>query len=360
MASKDKNLRFALIGCGKIANHHGNVIANALEGATLAAVVDSDLDRAKTAAERWNCNHYTDIDSMLSQEEIEVVNVLTDSGSHAKVALEVIPRVKNVVVEKPLALRVADADKMLQAAKEADTRLFVVKQVRYFRPVAKVREYFDAGRFGKMVMGSVRVRYTRTQDYYDSAPWRGTWLHDGGVIANQAIHLIDLLLWFMGDVESLHTYSATRLLNMEAEDTAVVILKFKSGAVGSIEATVATRPKDLEGSVSLLGERGSVVVGGFAANHLDTWQFDGETEEQAKSVLEEYASNPACEFSYGHKEYLEAVMQSIHRGEEFHLSGEAGRESLRVVDAIYASAETGKEVLLDSDFPSSRLGRDNS
>ena len=223
--------------------------------------------------------------------------------------------------------------------------MFVVKQNRFNVPVVKLREALEAGRFGKLVMGTVRVRWCRTQQYYDQDSWRGTWALDGGVLTNQASHHIDMLEWMMGDVESVFAISRTALVNVETEDTAVVALRFSNGALGVIEATTAARPKVLEGSISVLGEGGTVVIGGFAVNQMITWNFctaepgDGE-------VLEKYSVNPPSVYGFGHQAYYNHVVSCIMNNSAPLVDGLAGRRSLELISAIYESIETGKEVPL--------------
>jgi predicted dehydrogenase len=262
---------------------------------------------------------------------------------------------KPIVVEKPMALTLEDADLMIEACDQAGVRLFVVKQNRFNLPVKKLREAVDQGRFGKLVLGTVRVRWCRTQEYYDQDPWRGTWQHDGGVFANQAIHHVDLLQWMMGDVESVFAKSARALVNIEAEDTGVVVLKFKNGALGIIEATTATRPKDLEGSISILGEKGTVEIGGFAVNEMKTWNFvDKHPGDQ--EVCEKYNVNPPNVYGFGHTEYLNDVVKAIKSGKKALVQGLEGRRSLELVTAIYESIETGKEVHVRFTPKQCRLG----
>lgn len=250
-----------------------------------------------------------------------------------------------------MALTLEDADKMIEACDRNGIRLFVVKQNRYNLPVQKLREALEAGRFGKLVMGSVRVRWCRDNAYYRQDSWRGTWAMDGGVFTNQASHHIDLLEWMMGDVESVFAKSITALSEIETEDTGVAVLKFKNGALGVIEATTATRPKDLEGSISILGEFGSVEIGGFAVNEIKTWNFV-ESLESDKEVREKYSTNPPNVYGFGHKEYYLHVIDSIVHNKKALVDGLEGRKSLELIIAMYESIETGKEVFCDSSLSS--------
>jgi predicted dehydrogenase len=278
-------------------------------------------------------------------EHIDAICILTPSGEHAKNVIELAPYKKHLIVEKPMALTLSDADRMIQACDENGVRLFVVKQNRYNLPVKKLRHALESGRFGKMVMGTVRVRWCRTQAYYDQDAWRGTWACDGGVFANQASHHIDLLQWMMGDVESVFAKTRTALVNTETEDTGIVLLKFKSGALGIIEATTATRPKDLEGSISILGEKGTVEIGGFAVNEMKIWNFT-DLDSSDSEVIGKYRNNPADVYGFGHTEYLNKVVEAIQNGSAALVDGLEGRKSLELISAIYESVETGKEVFL--------------
>ncbi len=234
---------------------------------------DLQVHRARSLADNLGVPWFTDLHEMMHKVPIDVVSVLTPAGFHAANVVELAPYGKHIVVEKPIALTLEDADIMIEACGAKRVKLFVVKQNRFNVPVAKLREAVDAQRFGRLFLGTVRVRWCRTQDYYDQDSWRGTWAFDGGVLSNQASHHIDLLEWIMGDVQSVFAKSITALARVETEDTAIATLKFRNGALGLIEATTATRPKDLEGSISILGEFGAVEIGGFAANQLKTWNF---------------------------------------------------------------------------------------
>lgn len=339
-------LRFALIGCGRIATKHaGNLAEGLINGACLTAVCDIKLERARAVGEKYKVPYFTDMHQMMveMEDKIDVISILTPSGDHADHTIQMSQYAKPIIVEKPMALTLADADRMIEACDQNGARLFIVKQNRFNLPVQKMFEAKEQGRFGKLVLGTVRVRWCRTQEYYDQDPWRGTWEHDGGVFANQAIHHVDLLNWMMGDVESVYAKSTNALVNIEAEDTGVVILKFKNGALGVIEATTATRPKDLEGSISILGEKGTVEIGGFAVNEMKVWNFV-DTNEEDKLVVETCQVNPPNVYGFGHTEYLNDVVRAIKTGKEGMVQGLEGRKSLELVTAIYESIETGREV----------------
>lgn len=352
-------LGFALLGCGRIAKRHAEILAQEqVTGAALVAVCDNQAARAREFGDRFKVPYFTDMHTMMREEceRIDVVSILTPSGSHAEHCIALAPYRKHIIVEKPMALTLADADSMIEACDAAGIRLFVVKQNRFNLPVQKLREALDQQRFGKLVVGTVRVRWCRRQDYYDQDAWRGTWAHDGGVFANQASHHIDLLEWMMGPVQSVYAKALTALVDIEAEDTGVVLLRFASGALGTIEATTAARPVDLEGSISVLGEHGSVEIGGFAVNRMRTWRFAEETPADGK-MLEGFSENPPSVYGFGHVRYIEHVVDCIRNERVALVDGNEGRRSLELITAIYESIETQREVELGVRRPHSKLGR---
>jgi UDP-N-acetyl-2-amino-2-deoxyglucuronate dehydrogenase len=351
-----KKLEFALLGCGRISRKHIDAIQHAPD-ARLVAVCDIDADRARETGTKCDVPYFTDLDAMMKAvPTIDVVNILTPTGYHAEHAVAVAGYKKHVVVEKPMALRLEDADEMILACDRARVRLFVVKQNRYNKPVQRLRRELEAGRFGKLVMGTVRVRWCRRQEYYDQDAWRGTWELDGGVLANQASHHIDLLMWMLGDVQSVYAKTSTRLVDVETEDTAAVVMQFTSGALGIVEATTATRPVDLEGSLSILGEGGTVVIGGFAVNELVTWNFENRTPEDASAIADS-RTMPENVYGLGHRAFIENVICTI-RGEGAALvDGLEGRKSIEVINAIYESVHTAREVTLRYRPRHSPLGR---
>lgn len=349
-------LKFAFIGCGRISAKHSELLGNnQIAGAKLSCVCDIDKIRAKKLAEKFNIPYYIDMHTMLKSENIDIVVILTPSGMHAQHTLAIAKYKKHIIVEKPMALTLEDADKMIKVCDENAIKLFVVKQNRYNLPVQQLKKALDSNRFGKLVLGTVRVRWSRNQDYYDQDDWRGTWEFDGGVLTNQASHHIDLLEWCMGEVESVFAKSITALVNIETEDTAVVTLKFKNGALGIIEATTAIRPKDLEGSISIFGEDGSVEIGGFAVNKIKHWNFQTPLPEDAN--IDSFSENPINVYGFGHKAYYEHIMDCIQNNKKALVDGLEGRKSLELISAIYESIETGKEVFLRFKPTQCKLGR---
>ena len=353
-------LKYALVGCGRIAVRHSELLGSGqIEGASLAAVCDLEHAKAEAIGRKYGVPYFTDMHTMMQSEDIDAVSVLTESGNHAQNVVDLAQYGKHILVEKPMALTLGDADRMIRACDENDVRLFVVKQNRFNVPVQKLRQALEAGRFGDIILGTVRVRWCRPQAYYDQDAWRGTWALDGGVLTNQASHHIDLLEWMLGEVESVFAKSTTALADIEVEDTAVVMLKFRNGALGVVEATTATRPRDLEGSLSILGSAGSVEIGGFAVNEMKTWQFE-EPDDSDAEVLERFSVNPPDVYGFGHKAYYEHVGHCLIDGGPQLVDGLEGRKSLELISAIYESIETGKEVMLRFRPKECRLGRASS
>lgn len=349
-------LKFAIVGCGRISQRHAQLLGQRqVEGAELVGVCDILPERAKTTGEQQKVPSFTDMDEMVKVTNPDVVVVLTPSGLHAEHVIRLAKHRKHIVCEKPMALTLESADAMIRACDAAGVKLFVVKQNRFNLPVQKLRDSLDRGRFGKIVMGTVRVRWCRPQAYYDQDSWRGTWAQDGGVLANQASHHIDLLEWMMGDVESVFAKARTALVNVETEDTAVAVLQFSSGALGVIEATTATRPKDLEGSISILGEGGSVEIAGFAVNEIRTWNF--VKREPGDDDVSKFSVNPPNVYGFGHHAYLEHVVDCIRNDKAALVDGLEGRRSLELITAIYESIETGAEIPLRFHAKRSRLGQ---
>ena len=339
-------LTFGLIGCGRIARRHSELLGRSqIAGASLVGVCDVIEDKARSLGEEFDVPWYTDMHELAAEIKPDVFVILSQSGHHARHAIDLAPYGKHILVEKPMALTLKDADAMISACDSNGVKLFVIKQNRFNVPVLKLREALEQDRFGRLVLGTVRVRWCRTQEYYDQDAWRGTWAMDGGVLTNQASHHIDLLEWMMGDVESVFARSTAALVDIEAEDTAVVTIKFRNGALGIIEATTATRPRDLEGSLSLLGEHGSVEIGGFAVNEMRTWEFDPTVEEDSV-VREKFSVNPPDGYGFGHKAYYEHVVDCIAKDKQHLVDGFEGRRSLELISAIYESIETGREVQL--------------
>ncbi|MGE4443356.1 MAG: Gfo/Idh/MocA family protein [Desulfomicrobium sp.] len=341
-------IRFALVGCGRIAQKYGALFStNSINDSKLVAACETQAERRDHFESTYKTPVFSNLYAMMEKygREIDVVAILTESGTHAQVVQQLLPYQKHLLVEKPMALRLEDADAMIKGCDVAGVKLFVVKQNRFNLPVVKLKEALDAGRLGKITMGTVRVRWCRRQAYYDQDAWRGTWAMDGGVFANQASHHIDLLEWMLGEPVSVFAKSRTALVDIEVEDTGVAVITFASGAIGIVEATNATRPVDLEGSISILGEKGTVEIGGFAVNEMKVWNFE-ESLPGDEDVLANYHTNPPDVYGFGHVAYLNHVVDCLEKDGQSLVDGLEGRKSLELINAMYESIETGKEVAL--------------
>lgn len=337
--TEDKKIRFALVGCGAVSNKHIDAIAR-IDNAQIVAVCDPNRTAGEKAARKCNAPWFDCSLKMVASVQADVFSILTPSGCHTNDIIKLAPHVKSILVEKPMALNIRDADNIISVCDDARVQLFVVKQNRYNKPIRLLKKTIADGRFGKLVLGSVRVRWSRDQQYYDTAAWRGTVLGDGGVLANQAAHHIDMLLWLMGDVESVMGMKATRLVDIETEDTASALLKFKSGALGVIEATTATRPVDLEGSISVLGEMGAVEIGGFSMNELKTWNFAQENADD-KIAFRMHGKNPNIP-AWNLMCYLQDVVAYLNGSDVEIVDGPSGRRTIEVIQAIDYSVKSGK------------------
>ncbi len=340
---QEQKISIALCGCGKIAHKHILAVSR-IDALEIVGVYDQDLTVAKIFSETYSIPAFTDMQTMTAETNPDMFDILTPSGVHAQNFFELLHCNRHFIVEKPMALRLDHIDQILAECDQRGLKIFVVQQNRFNLPVQKLKEAIEKGRFGKLVLGTVRVRWCREQAYYDQKLWRGTWRLDGGVLTNQASHHIDMLVWMMGDVESVMAKTTTRLVQIEAEDTGIAILKFRNGALGVIEATTATRPRDLEGSISILGEKGAVEVGGFFMNELKTWNF-AEPDEMDREVWEEYAHVPDMPV-WNHTEFFKDVAASLRDHRRGLIDGFEGRKSVELINAIYESAETGQEVFL--------------
>ena len=336
-------VRVALVGCGRISRTHFEAIRS-VQGLELAAVCDIDEERARSAGEENGVPWFTSYARMLQEADCHAVAVCTPSGLHPQHGIMAARAGKHVICEKPMAIDLAGADALVQACDEAGVHLFVVKQNRLNPPIQLLRRAIDKGRFGRIYLANTTVRWTRPQEYYDQAPWRGTWEFDGGAFMNQASHYVDLIQWLVGPVESVMAKTATLARRIETEDTGVAILKFRSGALGVIEVTMLTYPRNLEGSITVLGEKGTVKIGGTAVNRVEHWAF-AEYDDDDK-LVESASTNPPTVYGYGHRGYYANVLAVLSGKARPDTDGRAGRKSLELILGIYESARTGREVTL--------------
>jgi UDP-N-acetyl-2-amino-2-deoxyglucuronate dehydrogenase len=354
----ERKLRFAVVGCGRVSGNHLDAFTKGAVPAELVAVCDVDPAKARAKGETYGVPDFADAHAMIATHpEIEALSVCTPTGLHARHVVDLARHGRHIVVEKPMALRVEDARAMIAACRRGGGRLFVVKQNRFNAAVQAARRALDAGRFGKLVMGSVRLRWRRDQAYYEADDWHGTWAMDGGVMSQQASHHLDLLQWFLGDVAALQCRGATRLMDIEVEDTAAALVSFASGALGVFEATVAARPEDLEASISLLGETGSVIISGRAVNRIQYWKFATPEPDDA-SVVERFSVDVPNVYGHGHGPYLADVAKAILEKRPALVEGPEGLKNVRILTALYESAaRDGARVRPGCRIVKSRLGR---
>ncbi len=357
MKTPQLSLAAALIGCGRVSENHLAAITGS-PFSRLVAVCDIDPAKAQAKGEKYQVPFYTDYNEMLhTHPEIQLVNIATPTGYHARHVIDLARHGRHIIVEKPMALTVRDCDAMIKACAKNKCRLFVVKQNRFNPAVQVARRAMEEGRFGKMVLGTVRVRWRRTQQYYEQDNWHGTWELDGGVMSQQASHHLDLLQWFMGPIETMQCQTATRLMDIEVEDTAAALFRFTSGALGIFEATVAARPEDLEGSLSLIGEKGSVIIGGPAVNKILYWKFNEPRPEDAE-LMEEFSQDVPNVYGRGHKPYIEDVISAIQSCGQALVEGPEGRRDVEILTALYESAACdGKAVKPGCRIVKSKLGK---
>ncbi len=338
-----QGIRVALVGCGRISRNHFESIER-VAGLELVAVCDVVEERARAAGERWGVPWFRAYEEMLEAVPSDVVAVCTPSGLHPAHGALAARAGRHVVSEKPMAISLAGADELVRACDEAGVHLFVVKQNRLNPSVQLLKRAVDKGRFGRLYMLNCTVRWTRPQEYYDQAPWRGTWEFDGGAFMNQASHYVDLIQWIGGPVESVTAKTATLARRIEAEDSGVAALRFRSGALGAIEVTMLTYPRNLEGSITVLGERGAVKIGGTAVNRVEHWEFADYDDDD--KLVETASTNPPTVYGFGHEGYYRNVLSALRGEARPDTDGREGRKSLELILGIYESARTGRDVPL--------------
>jgi predicted dehydrogenase len=350
-------MRYALIGCGRISiNHIKAALNNKIE---IVAVCDIDKDHMENLLEKQGLavsdtiKRYTDYKEMVQENKIDLISIATESGLHAEIALFCIENGINVIIEKPMAMCLEDADKIIKLSEEKGVIVSACHQNRFNIAVQEMRNALESGRFGKLSHGSIHVRWNRNQGYYTQAPWRGTWAQDGGALMNQCIHGIDLLRWSFGD-EVEEVYGATRQQfhsYLETEDVGMAIIKFKNGAIATIEGTTNVYPQNLEETLYIFGEIGTVKIGGTSTNNIDVWKFADETEQdKVKNGLEEATSNV---YGNGHTSLFADVIDAIQNHRKPYVDAYAGRNALEMVLAIYKSQKDGAPVKLPlKDFAS--------
>lgn len=339
----DRVVRVAIVGCGRISGSHISAI-DKVDGLELVAVADVEIERARELGASQGIPAFRTLEELLAGVDCDVVAVCTPSGLHPAHGIIAARAGKHVVTEKPMAISLADADALVQACDAAGVHLFVVKQNRLNPPIQLLRRAVDKGRFGRIYLANTTVRWTRPQEYYDAAPWRGTWEFDGGAIMNQASHYVDLIQWLVGPVESVVAKTATLARRIETEDTGIAVLRFRSGALGVIEVTVLTYPRNFEGSITVLGEKGTVKIGGTAVNRVEHWQFADYDDDD--KLVDAANTSPPTVYGFGHEAYYRNVLAVLRGEAKPGTDGREGRKSLELILGIYESAKTGREVPL--------------
>lgn len=341
---RDRKIAIGVVGCGRISKSHFNAIEAHRDSLELVGICDIDEATLRDHADSLGVPGFTKLENMLTETEPDVIAICTPSGRHAQQTILAARHGVNAITEKPMATNWADAKRMVGECDKAGVRLFVVKQNRRNATLQLLRRAIDKGRFGRIYMITVNVFWTRPQEYYDSAAWRGTWELDGGALMNQASHYVDLLTWLIGPIESVHAFTGTLARNIEVEDTGVLSVRWRSGALGSVNVTMLTYPKNMEGSITIIGEKGTARVGGVAVNEIQHWQF--AEADDGDMAISDASYETSSVYGFGHPLYYENVI-SVLRGEaEPDTDGREGLLSLETLIGAYRSARYGKRVSL--------------
>jgi UDP-N-acetyl-2-amino-2-deoxyglucuronate dehydrogenase len=344
----DRKIRVALIGCGRIAANHFNAIEQHADNLELVDVCDVDAEALAQAVERTKATGHSNLTDLLKTSTADLVILTTPSGLHSRQAIQIAGTGRHVMTEKPMATSWHDGVSMVKACDDANVRMFVVKQNRRNATLQLLKNAIENKRFGKIYMVNINVFWTRPQAYYDTAKWRGTWEFDGGAFMNQASHYVDLIDWLIGPLESLQAYTATLARDIECEDSGVISLRWRNGALGSMNVTMLTYPKNLEGSITILGEKGTAKIGGVAVNEVQHWEF---AEPEAEDELVQQASYQTTSvYGFGHPLYYENVINVLRGEAEPETDGREGLKSLEVLIATYLSARDGKRIALPLEY----------
>ena len=344
----DRKIRVALVGCGRIAASHFSAIDTHAGRIELVDVCDLNPIALEQAVARTGAKGHRSLDALLAESTADMVILTTPSGLHPDQTVQIAATGRHVMTEKPMATRWHDGIRMVKACDDANVRLFVVKQNRRNATLRLLKSAFDKRRFGKIYSVAVNVFWTRPQEYYDSAKWRGTWEFDGGAFMNQASHYIDLLDWLVGPVESVMAYTATLGRHIEVEDSGVAALRWRSGAMGTLNVTMLTYPKNMEGSITILGEKGTVRIGGVAVNEIQRWEF--AAPDQDDELLAGASYETTSVYGFGHPLYYDNVINSLRGEAEPETDGREGLKSLELLIAMYLSARDGKRVALPLEY----------
>lgn len=343
-----RKLRFALVGCGRIANNHFSALKAHSDRVELVGVCDVNTDSLAKAIQETGALGYSSLKALLSDTSADLIILCTPSGLHSEQAIEIARSGRHVMTEKPMATRWHDGVRMVKAFDEAGQRLFVIKQNRRNATLQLLKKAISERRFGRIYMVNINVFWTRPQSYYDSAKWRGTWEFDGGAFMNQASHYVDLLDWLIGPIESVQAYTGTLARDIEVEDTGVISVRWRSGALGAMSVTMLTYPKNLEGSITILGEKGTVRVGGVAVNEIQHWEFAEPNPDDEK--VKEASYETTSVYGFGHPLYYDNVIKVLRGEAAPETDGREGLKSLEVLIAAYLSARDGRRIALPLDY----------
>ncbi|CAO81404.1 Gfo/Idh/MocA family protein [Candidatus Cloacimonas acidaminovorans] len=339
-----KTVKIGLIGCGRISKNHLDAVSQIPE-AEFVAVCDLVEEKMQAVAENYGIkNLYNNYQDMLENEKLDLVSICTPSGLHPQMGIDVAKHKINVLTEKPMATNIESADALIRACDQNKVKLFVVKQNRLNATMQLLKRAIDKGRFGRIYLAESNVFWQRPQSYYDNEKWRGTWEFDGGAFMNQASHYVDALYWLLGNVDSVMAYTATMARRIEAEDTGCAILHFRNGIIATINVTMLTYPKNFEGSITIIGEKGTVKIGGVAVNKIEKWEFEDYDDDDR--IAQDANYQPPNVYGFGHNPYYRNVIDVLLGKDVPSTDGRDGRKSVEIIQAIYRSAKTGKRVSL--------------
>lgn len=347
-----KKLGIAILGCGRISKNHAEAIANNYKEAELVAVCDNKYEKMKITIDKYcetliknetslikktKINTYLNYKDLLKDKNLDIITVATESGYHAEHTIDCLNSGKHVIVEKPMALSTKHAEDMIFASKENNLKLTVCYQNRFNPSIQKLKKAINDNRFGRLINGTARILWNRNDDYYNQAVWRGTWKFDGGALMNQCIHNVDLLQWILGgEVDTVYANTGTFLRDIEAEDFGAIIIRFKNGTIGIVEGSVCVYPENLEETLSIFGEKGTVVIGGIAVNEIETWKFD-DYQEEKENILDKQHSNFKNIYGFGHTPLFKDMINAVNEDKEPLIDGVEGKKSLEIILAAYKS-----------------------
>ena len=351
MSSSNTNkskIKMALVGCGRISGRHFEAVHEHADDMDLVAVCDNNARALQQAVAATGAQGFTRLDELLAGSDAELIAICTPSGLHPRQVIQCAEAGRHVMTEKPMATRWKDGLRMVEACDNAGVCLFVVKQNRRNATIQLLKQAIDKGRFGRIYLVHINVFWSRPQEYYDSSPWRGTWEFDGGALMNQASHYVDLLDWLIGPVESVQTMTGTLARRIEVDDSAVMNVRWRSGALGSMSVTMLTYPKNLEGSITIIGEKGTVRIGGVAVNEIKHWEFAEPDDDDLNIERASYETTSV--YGFGHSLYYENVIKTLRGEAEPDTDGREGLRSLELLIAAYLSARDGRRVALPLEY----------